>query len=310
MYKYVIKRLLLTIPVLIGVTFIVFTIMALTPGDPGRLILGQTAKQEAVDQLNRELGYDQPFFTRFFDYIKNIVTKLDFGESYRTRKPVFDEIWARFPHTLKLAVFSIIFSSLLGVSLGILSAVKQYTFIDTFSTVMAMFFAAIPGFWLGMMLIYLFSLKIPIFPSNGIDTWKGFVLPIFAMSLGGAASLLRLTRSTMLETIRADYIRTARAKGATQKIVIWRHALKNALLPIVTVLGMQFGSLLGGAVITETVFAIPGLGSYIVSAIRQKDVPVVMAGSLFLAALFCLIMLAVDLMYAFIDPRIKAKYSR
>ena len=161
-----------------------------------------------------------------------------------------------------------------------------------------------------MMLIYLFSLKIPIFPSNGIDTWKGFVLPIFAMSLGGAASLLRLTRSTMLETIRADYIRTARAKGATQKIVIWRHALKNALLPIVTVLGMQFGSLLGGAVITETVFAIPGLGSYIVSAIRQKDVPVVMAGSLFLAALFCLIMLAVDLIYAFIDPRIKAKYSR
>lgn len=310
MYKYVIKRLLFTIPVLLGVTFIVFTIMALTPGDPGRLILGQTARQEAVDQLNHELGYDQPFFTRFFNYIKDIVTKFDFGVSYRTQQPVFDEIWARFPFTLRLAVFSIIFSSLIGVSLGILSAVKQYTFIDTFSTVMAMFFAAIPGFWLGMMLIYFFSYKIPIFPTHGADSWDGFVLPIITLTLGGAASLLRLTRSTMLETIRADYIRTARAKGASQKIVIWRHALKNALLPIITVLGMQFGGLLGGAVITETVFAIPGLGMHIVTAIRQKDVPVVMSGTLFLAALFCIIMLLVDLLYAFIDPRIRAKYSR
>ncbi len=310
MYKYVVKRLLFTIPVLIGVTFIVFTIMALTPGDPGRMILGQAAKQEAVAQLNHELGYDRPFFTRFFEYLKDIVTKLDFGESYRTRKPVFDEIWAKFPHTFKLAVFSIIFSSLIGVSLGILSAVKQYTFIDTFSTVMAMFFAAIPGFWLGMMLIYFFSLRFGLLPSSGIDSWQGFILPIVTLTLSGSASLLRLTRSTMLETIRADYIRTARAKGATQKIVIWRHALKNALLPVITVLGMQFGGLLGGAVITESVFAIPGLGNHIVSAIRQKDVPVVMAGSLFLAALFCLVMLAVDLLYAFIDPRIKAKYSR
>ena len=175
---------------------------------------------------------------------------------------------------------------------------------------MAMFFAAIPGFWLGMMLIYFFSYKIPIFPTHGADSWDGFVLPIITMTLGGAASLLRLTRSTMLETIRADYIRTARAKGASQKIVIWRHALKNALLPIITVLGMQFGGLLGGAVITETVFAIPGLGMHIVTAIRQKDVPVVMSGTLFLAALFCIIMLLVDLLYAFIDPRIRAKYSR
>lgn len=239
MYKYVVKRLLFTIPVLIGVTFIVFTIMALTPGDPGRMILGQAAKQEAVAQLNHELGYDRPFFTRFFEYLKDIVTKLDFGESYRTRKPVFDEIWAKFPHTFKLAVFSIIFSSLIGVSLGILSAVKQYTFIDTFSTVMAMFFAAIPGFWLGMMLIYFFSLRFGLLPSSGIDSWQGFILPIVTLTLSGSASLLRLTRSTMLETIRADYIRTARAKGATQKIVIWRHALKNALLPVITVLGMQ-----------------------------------------------------------------------
>lgn len=310
MYKYVIKRLLLTIPVLLGVTFIVFTITALTPGDPGRLILGQAAKQEAVDQLNHELGYDQPFFTRFFNYLKDIVTKGDFGSSYRTQKPVFDEIWARFPYTLKLAVMAIIFSATLGISVGILSAVRQYTFIDTVSTVMAMFFAAIPGFWLGMMLIYIFALRLGWLPSNGLGTWKHYVLPVATLTLTGSAGLLRLTRSTMLETIRADYIRTARAKGASQRMVIWKHALKNALLPIITVIGNNFGYLLGGAVIAETVFAIPGLGNHIVSAIRQKDIPVVLSGTLFLAFLFCLIILVVDVIYAFVDPRVKAKYTR
>ncbi len=310
MYKYVIKRLLLTIPVLLGVTFIVFTITALTPGDPGRLILGQAAKQEAVDQLNHELGYDQPFFTRFFNYLKDIVTEGDFGSSYRTQKPVFDEIWARFPYTLKLAVMAIIFSATLGISVGILSAVRQYTFMDTVSTVMAMFFAAIPGFWLGMMLIYIFALRLGWLPSNGLGSWRHYVLPVATLTLTGSAGLLRLTRSTMLETIRADYIRTARAKGASQRMVIWKHALKNALLPIITVIGNNFGYLLGGAVIAETVFAIPGLGNHIVSAIRQKDIPVVLSGTLFIAALFCLVILVVDVIYAFIDPRVKAKYTR
>lgn len=310
MYKYVLRRLLLTIPVLFGVIFIVFSIMALTPGDPGRLILGNTAKQEAVDQLNHELGFDQPFFIRFFNYCKDIVTKFDFGKSYRTQKPVYDEIFSRFPHTLKLAISSIVFSSLLGVTLGVLSAVKQYSLFDTVSTVLAMFFAAIPAFWFGMMMIMLFALRLGWLPSSGIDSWKSFIMPTITLTVGTAAGLLRLTRSTTLETIRQDYVRTARAKGASERTVIFKHVLKNALMPVITMLGMSFGGLLGGAVICESVFAMPGLGQLILNAIRMKDIPTVMASTLFLAALFCLIMLVVDLIQAFIDPRIKAKYAK
>ncbi|MDD4657770.1 MAG: ABC transporter permease [Eubacteriales bacterium] len=310
MYKYVIKRLLLMIPVLLCAIFLVFAIMSLTPGDPGSLILGMTAKQEDIDQLNHEFGYDKPFLIRFADYVKNIVLRFDFGNSYRTRTPVFKEIAARFPNTLKLAVGSIILSSILGISLGILSAVKQYSFIDNLFTMIAMFFAAVPGFWFGLMLMLLFSLRLGWLPPNGVESWRHFVLPTITLAVGGAAGLLRLTRSTMLETIRQDYIRTARSKGASERAVIWKHALKNALLPVITSLGMNFGASLGGAIIIETVFAMPGLGTHIVNAIRQKDIPVVLASTLLLATLFCVIMLIVDIVYAFLDPRIKAKYSK
>jgi peptide/nickel transport system permease protein len=310
MFRYVVTRLLLTVPVLVGAAFLVFTIMSLTPGDPGTLILGMTAKQEDIAKLNTELGYDQPFFVRFFNYTKEIVLHFNFGDSYRTRKPVFAEILVRFPNTFYLAVASMILSSILGICLGILSAVKQYSFIDNFFTILAMFFAAIPGFWFGLMLMLLFSLKLGWLPSNGIDSWKSFILPTITISVTGAAGLLRLTRSTMLETIRQDYIRTARSKGASERAVIWKHALKNALLPVVTTIGMSFGASLGGAIIAEMVFGMPGLGTYIVTSIRQKDVPAVMAATILLAALFSLIMLVVDILYAFIDPRIKAKYAR
>ena len=310
MHKYVINRLLLTIPVLIGAIFLVFAIMSLTPGDPGTLILGMTADKADIAKLNAEFGYDQPFLIRFVNYLKDIILHFDFGNSYRTRTPVFDEILVRFPNTFYLAVTSMVLSSILGISMGILSAVKQYSFIDNFFTVLAMFFASIPGFWFGLMLMLVFSLKLGWLPSNGVDTWKHFVLPSITLALGGAAGLLRLTRSTMLETIRQDYIRTARSKGASERIVIWKHALKNALLPVITSLGMNFGASLGGAIIIEIVFGMPGLGTYIVTSIRQKDVPAVLAATLLLAVLFCLIMLIVDLLYAFIDPRIKAKYAR
>lgn len=309
MYKYVLNRLLLTIPVLIGAAFLVYSIMSLTPGDPGTLILGITANKEDIAQLNHQLGYDRPFLIRFFSYIKNIVLHFDFGISYRTRTPVYNEILSRFPNTFYLATSSMILSSILGISLGILSAVKQYTFLDNFFTVLAMFFAAIPGFWLGLMLMLVFSLKLGWLPSNGVDSWKNFVLPTLTLSMGGAAGLLRLTRSTMLETIRQDYIRTARSKGASEQIVIWKHALKNALLPVITSLGMNFGASLGGAIIIEMVFGMPGLGTYIVTSIRQKDIPGVLAATLLLAVLFSIIMLIIDLLYAFIDPRIKARYA-
>jgi len=308
MHRYILKRLVFMIPVLLAVIFIVFAIMSLTPGDPGRIILGSTASRENVARLNTEFGYDKPFPIRFIDYVMGIVTRLDFGKSYRTRQPVFNEIAARFPTTLKLAALSIVLSSAIGVFLGIMSAIRQYSLLDTFSTILALFFASIPGFWFGMMMIIYFALVLRWLPSFGVSSWKGFVLPTVTMSLSSMAGLLRLTRSTMLETIRQDYIRTARAKGAPEKTVIWKHALKNALLPVVTVLGMNFGTMLGGTIITETVFAIPGLGTCIVEAIRMKDIPVVLGATVVLSTLFCLIMLAVDILYAFIDPRVRAKY--
>lgn len=310
MYKYIIKRLLLTIPVLIGVIVIVFTIMALTPGEPARLILGPYAEQADIDAFNEEHDLNAPFPVRLANYIGGIVTGLDFGSSYRTGKPVFEAIMDRFPITLTLASMSIVFSAIVGISLGVISAVKQYSALDTVATITAMVFASVPFFWFGMMLILAFSLKLCILPSNGIDSWVSYILPIITLVVSGSAGLLRMTRSAMLETVRQDCIRTARAKGASERDVVVKHARKNALLPVVTSLGMSFGASLGGAVVIETVFSIPGLGTLVVDSIRDKDFPLVLACILFLAALFCLVMLLVDLVYALIDPRIKAEYSR
>ena len=309
MAKYVIKRLVLLIPVMLGVAFIIFSIMNFIPGDPASLILGESAPAEAREQLNEELGMNDPFIVRFADYIWDALHG-DFGESWRTREPVFEEIFARIPTTIYLAAGAMLLAVLLGVPLGILSAVKQYSFLDVLNSVVAMFLSAIPAFWLGLLSILLFALKLRLLPSDGADTASAFILPIVTLALPGAAELLRLTRSTMLEIIRQDYIRTARAKGASERIVIWRHALRNATLPIITVAGMYFGSMLGGSVITESVFSMPGVGSLTITAIRSKDIPQVMACVLLMAALFCLIMLLVDLLYAFLDPRIRARYTK
>ena len=309
MHKYVIKRLLYMIPVLLGVAFLVFTILSLTPGDPGSIILGITAKPEDIAALNAEFGYDQPFLVRFFNYIGDIIFHFSLGTSYQTRQPVIEDIMARFPNTLLLTVFSMSIASILGISLGILSAVKQYSVLDHTLVVVALIFASIPGFWLGLMLMLLFSLKLHWLPSYGAGSLKHFILPTLTVGMGAAAGLLRLTRSAMLETVRQEYIRTAKAKGASPKRIIWKHALRNALLPVVTTLGTSFGASLGGAIIAETVFAMPGMGTLITTAIRQKDIPVVMGATLFLATLFSLIILVVDVLYAFIDPRIKAKYQ-
>lgn len=309
MSKYVVKRLLYMIPVLLGVSFLVFTILSLTPGDPGSIILGITAKPEDIAALNAEFGYNQPFFIRFFNYIGDIIFHFDLGTSYATRQPVMDSILARFPNTFLLAVFSMCLSSVLGMSMGILSAVKQYSKLDHVVVVVALIFASMPSFWLGLMLMIVFSLKLGWLPSFGAAGLKYFILPTLTVALPSAAGTLRLTRSTMLETVRQEYIRTAKAKGASNKRVIWKHALRNALLPVVTSLGGGFGASLGGAIIAETVFAMPGMGTLMTTAIRQKDVPMVMGATLFLAVLFSLIILLVDILYAFIDPRIKAKYQ-
>ena len=309
MYRYVIKRLLLIIPVVLGVSFVIFSILAMVPGDPASMILGAGVTQEEVDQLNHELGYDRPFLVRYFSYLYDAIFHFDFGTSYATRQEVFPEVMAKAPISFSIAMNAIIFAGVVGIPIGVLSAVKQYSLLDTIPTFIALFLAAAPAFWVGMLLMILFSLKLGWLPTGGVETWKGYVLPMLALGLMYAAQQLRFTRSSMLETIRQDYIRTARAKGAAERTVIWKHAMKNALMPVITIIGVNFGGLLGGAIVTETLFSIPGLGTYIVNGIKQKDVPVVMAGTMCLAVMFAGIMLCVDLLYAFVDPRIKAKYS-
>ncbi len=310
MARYVIKRLLMMIPILLCVAFIVFMLLNLTPGDPASIILGPSANKEAKDKLNEELGYNQPIIKRFVDYIAGIVTRFDFGDSYRTRQPILGEVAVRVPISLSIAFNAIVFACVVGIPIGIISAVKQYTFIDGMARVMAILLASVPAFWLGLMLVFIFSMKLGWFPSSGIGTWKHYILPMIALGLPYSGSQLRFTRSAMLETIRQDYVRTARAKGIPEGKVIFNHALKNAWLPIITIVGANFGGLLGGAVLTESIFTMPGLGMMIVSGIRTKDTPIVMGGVLFFAFMFGFIMLLVDLLYAFVDPRIKVKYSK
>lgn len=309
MSRYVIKRLLLMIPILLGVSFLIFGIMAMTPGNPAEILLGDAATDEQVQIMNEELGYNKPFIQRYGIYIKDITTKFDFGNSYRTGISVTKEIVSRAPVSLRIAIFSMIGACLIGIPIGVLSAVKQYTLVDTIPTFMALILAALPAFWLGMLLLFLFALILGWVPAGGIGSWKHYVLPVITLSLPHGATILRYTRSSMLETIREDYIRTARAKGVNERTVIWKHALKNALLPVVTVIGISFAGLLGGAVSVETLFSIPGIGRTLVEAIKMKDLPVVMGLTLFLSFASAFIVLAVDIIYAFIDPRIKAKYE-
>ena len=309
MGKYIGKRLLYMILVLFGVAFLVFAILSLTPGDPGTIILGVTASPDDIAALNHEFGYDQPFLLRFFEYIRGIVCHLDLGTSYQSREPVITDIAARFPNTLLLTILSMTVSAIIGITLGVISAVRKYSVLDHFCVITALVFASIPGFWLGLMLIMGFALQLRILPSFGADDLIHFILPTITVAAGSAASILRLTRSAMLETIRQEYIKTAKAKGASERRIIWKHAMRNAMLPVVTTLGTNFGASLGGAIIAETVFAMPGMGMLITTAIRQKDIPVVMGSTLFLAFLFSLIILLVDILYAFIDPRIMAKYK-
>lgn len=308
MHKYVLKRILLLIPVLLGVSLLVFAIMSLTPGDPAQLILGENAPKEAVLKLREEIGLNDPFFMQYFRFVKNAIMG-DFGRSYTTGREVFGEIFARFPNTLILAVIGIIISVCIGIPIGIISATRQYSFLDSFSMVIALLGVSMPVFWLGLMLILTFSVKLGWLPSGGFDGLKSIILPAVTLGVGSAAIITRMTRSSMLEVIRQDYIRTARAKGVAEKVVINKHALKNALIPIITVVGLQFGHLLGGAVLTESVYSWPGVGRLMVDAIRQKDTPTVLAAVVFLAAAFSVVNLLVDILYAYVDPRIKSQYK-
>ena len=310
MIEYVGKRILLMVPVLLGVVLIVFTMTRLSPGDPARMLAGNDASEEAVEALREELGLNDPLPLQFWRYIKGIVTKFDLGTSYQTKRPVISELMDRFPTTAKLALISITVSSLIGITLGIISAIKQNTAFDQLSRGIALLGVSMPAFWAGMMLILVFSVKLNWLPVSGIDSWRHWILPSATSSMVGMAIITRMTRSSMLDVICQDYIVTARAKGLSEWVVITKHALKNALIPIITVLGIQLGYMLGGAVLTESVFSIPGLGKFMVDSIKSRDYPTVQGGVLLLAVSFSLVNLLVDIIYAFVDPRIKSMYVK
>ncbi|MDP2816135.1 MAG: ABC transporter permease [Rectinemataceae bacterium] len=308
MRSYIGKRLLLMIPVLMGVSFIIFAIMSLTPGDPATMILGEGAPKEALEAKRNELGLDKAFIVRYFDYLKNAV-KGDFGVSYRTGIKVFDEIKTRLPYTLQLASISLILAVIIGIPIGVISAVKQYSIVDTAAIGISLLITSMPSFLLGMILIIVFSLKLGWLPMIGLSSLKHYILPAIATSSAIVVSLLRMTRTTMLEVIRQEYIKTARAKGAGELKVIYGHALRNALLPVVTLIGVDFGNALAGSIVVEQVFSIPGLGQLMVNSIRTKDTPMVMASVLAAAVFASFVILLLDLVYAYIDPRLKFQYK-
>ena len=309
MSKYVLKRLAMLIPVLIGVTFMVYFILSLSPGDTAAMIAGESADAETIEATRKDLGLNQPVIVQYGKYMLNLLHG-DMGKSYKTKRDVFPTIMAAFPNTAKLAFWSILVAVAIALPIGIISATRQYSMVDNVGMVAALLGVATPNFWLGLMLIIVFSLNLGWLPSGGMGSWKNYIMPAITLGTGDAALICRMTRSSMLEVIRQDYIRTARAKGVPEKMVIRKHALKNALIPVVTVIGLQFGSLLGGATLTETVFAWPGVGRLLVDSIKSKDAPLVLGGVIMMTITFSIVNLCVDILYAFIDPRIKAQYKK
>ncbi len=325
MVKFVFNRILQIIPVVFGITILVFFIMRLIPGDPAMIMLGQDATPEDIARLRAILGLDRNIFVQLFSYLKNMLF-LDFGDSIFLKQSVFEVIKGSFPATIELAVTSLIISLLIAVPLGVISAVKQNTWIDYTSMAFAQIGISMPVFWIGVLLILLFSVELGWLPSFGrgepitegfkvlvttgsadvlLASLKKLILPATSLGIMGSAMISRMIRSTMLEVLDSDYIRTARAKGTAERKVIMRHAFRNALLPVITIVGLQFGNLLGGSIITESVFAWPGIGRVIITAISQRDFPLVQGGVIFLAITFAVINLLVDLLYVVLNPKIR-----
>lgn len=304
MLMFVLRRLIQTIPVVIGVTFVVFFIMQLVPGDPAVLLAGEGASKETVNAIREQLGLNRPLLVQYFDYLLNVFQG-DLGSSLKNSQPVLDEIMVRLPITMELAFFSILITIVLGMAAGIISAIKPYSLTDTSVMLVALLGISLPSFWFGLMMMYFFSVKLQILPVAGWDSILHVILPALTLGAGGAAIVARMTRSSMLEVIRQDYIRTARAKGLREHVIIYKHALRNALIPVITVVGLQFGALLGGTVLVESIFAINGLGRMIVDAIRMRDLPVVQGGVLAASLIFVIVNLFVDVFYRFFNKRIE-----
>jgi len=308
MFKYISRRFLMLIPVMLGVTFLVYFIISLTPGDAAAMILGNGATEESIKELREEMGFNDPTIVQYANYMKDLLTG-DMGTSYSTGKSVAGEIGQRFPNTFKLTFSAIFIAILISIPIGVISATKQYSIFDNAGMIFALIGISMPSFWTGLMLIIAFSLKLGWFPSSGMDGIRSLILPAFTLAIASTASITRTTRSSMLEVVRQDYINTAKAKGVSKKDVIRKHALRNALIPAVTVIGLEFGILLGGAVLTETVFSWPGIGRLMVESIQRKDTPMVLGCVIVFAVAFSVVNLIVDILYAYIDPRIKANYN-
>ena len=319
MFRYIMRRILMLIPVLLGVTFIVFSLMYITPSDPAQIVLGANASPAAYKQMREDMGLNAPFIVQYGRFLFGYKHPIfgyrglffgDLGRSYVSNRIIFEVIFNSFPNTLILAIGALSLALILGIPIGIFSATKPYSVVDMIFTVLALLGASMPVFWIAMVLIFIFSIHLHIFPAiSNPNNFISLVLPIITLSLSSLAIIMRMTRSSMLEVMQQDYIRTARVKGMDERTVVFKHGLRNALIPVVTVAGLQFGGLLGGAVLTEKIFSYPGLGSIMVDAIYQKDTPQILGSVCFVAITFTVINLAVDILYGFIDPRIKSTFS-
>jgi peptide/nickel transport system permease protein len=308
--RYIVRRLLMMIPVILGVTVIIFTLMYFTPGDPVRVILGPSASDAEILAMKERLGLSDPFFTRLVKYCYNAFFRFDLGLSYTTQRPVIDAIAARLPNTALLAMLSMVVALGVGIPTGIVSAMRQYSWFDSICMVVALIGVAMPNFWQGLMMILIFSVTLKWLPVSGFYGPLYWIMPALTVGTTTAAVITRMTRSSMLDVVRQNYIRTARAKGIPESKVITRHVLRNSLMPIITVIGLQFAGLLGGSILVETIFAIPGLGKMMVDSIKSRDFPTLMGTVLVAAVLFSVINLVVDIIYAFIDPKIRSEYGR
>ncbi|HWR11186.1 MAG TPA: ABC transporter permease [Rectinemataceae bacterium] len=320
MSRYLLRRILMLVPVLFGVTLIVFALLYVTPSDPAQMMLGPNASPAAYTQMKADMGLDKPFFVQYVRFLFGYKHPIfgykgllfgDLGRSYISNRNVFELILSSFPNTLILAAGALFLAIFIGVPIGIISATKPYSAVDMIFTVFALLGASMPVFWAAMVLIYTFANNLRIFPAmSSPGNFVSLILPIITLSMYSMAIIMRMTRSSMLEVMEQDYIRTARVKGMDEKVVIFKHALRNALIPVVTVAGLQFGQLLGGAVLTEKIFSYPGLGSIMVDAIYQKDTPQILGSVCFIALTFTVINLLVDILYGFIDPRIKTTFGK
>lgn len=304
MTKYIVRRLLWLIPVIIGVLTIVFILSSITPGDPVDALLSNEATQEERQELREKLGLDKPVYIQFVNYIVRVVTKGDLGTSYQTKQPIAQEMLTRIPVTLKLTFASVIVALIIAIPLGVISAVRPYSWIDNLSMGIALFGVSIPQFWFALMGMLVFAVTLHWLPASGIKTFAGWILPVAMIGIGNAGNFARVTRSSMLEVVKQDYIRTARAKGQKEYIVILRHGLRNALIPVAANVGNTIGVSLGGAIIAETIFSLPGVGKYMIDAIYNRNWPAIQGGVIMLALAFSLVMLLMDIVYMFIDPRL------